>query len=622
MAKRKKVQAAVEKSTDQGMLLLQPYLAMGLVGVISIVLWVLSEKGYKLHIELALAASTIGLSWFTWKASRSRRDFGRLHAVLTMASAGGWIMAMVGQGPENPTLWIIWLLGGLTIGISWNIRQAIKSESRDDAMRMFFEEMGLPGTKLTIRDKTVDKIKGTVQMRRGSHSIDSLQKKRSNLASLFGAPLTGVRIRQDPDDAAKGFLTVVRKDMLRQVTPYEYTPGTRTANEPFAIGVYEDGDPAQYSLHDARLGAAHMLIQGMNGSGKSEAAKVIFAEAFKCQELDLWIVDITKGSQTLNMVSDAADWIISEEIVADRLFKRFPSIIKKRADFLGSKRLTKWEPGCGLSFIYLHIEEASGLIANNPAFIKMMETARSVGITIASSLQRASHNSIDTSSRAQFSAVLCFGVTDHMDAQFALPDDVLAAGATPESWRNSKPGYAYLVHPTVDDDRWTTPLRTFKIEDSELEKAAAARLPNELDRVTLLALGDLYQAELDDDPSNDEEEIEEYYDDEDREEDEEAMRELESKYGDAFLEFDKVPEMAPQAAYSELVDKLNEMRENGIQDGLPFVEFLAPAMGEVLAITGRSRGWMHKQLEKKVKEGYLEKEDFTYRFVDMRREVE
>lgn len=596
----------VEKSSNQGMLLLQPYLAMGLVEALSVLLKIIGDRtGFVEEIAFALSASTIILSYFIWKTSQHRRDFGRIHAVATMVLAGGYSIASLLISPFDPTIFLLWLVGGITIGLSWNIRQAVRSESRDDPVDIFLAENGLAGTKLKFTKRGRDVTEGTVKLKPGT-PLETFQKAQSRLASFFGVPANGVRITPDMENSSKAFLKIVRRDLLRDVIKYEYKPEVLTPDDPIEIGRYEDGTKEEFSLHSPALGAVHLLVQGMNGSGKSEAAKVIFAEAFKRTETEMWVIDTTKGDQTLGVVKDYLDWVITDEKIADLLFKKFPRVIKARANYLGSKRLNKWKPGCGLSFIYMHIEEASGLIANNPAFIKMMETARSVGIQLTASLQRASHVAVDTAARAQFSSVLCFGVQDIADAQFALPDEVIDSGANPAIWKNKKQGYNYLVHPDADDEYWNTPARTKLIEDSVLQIAGENRLPHELDHVTLNALGDLYQAELDADPNNDEEELDELYPEEEREQVEEDLEELKSEYN-TVLDFKKPEELSAEEAKQVFEEKLEDLRSYG-------EEFEAPKLTDVLLRTGKSRAWLYKQLMAKVESGELEKEDATYKF--------
>lgn len=613
MARNSTAKKVVEKTTNAGMLLLQPYLAMCLVGALGMILWLIGAKaGYAKEIATSLILSTAILSFFIWKASQNRREFGRLHAVLTAVLTGSFLFSFVVFGPSAP-IGLVWLIGGLTLAASWNIRHVIRTEKRDgDAVAEFFEEAGMPGTKMRVTKKGKDIAEGKIQLLRGKGTIEQLQKLQPRLASLFSVPSNGVRIMADPEDASKGTFKLVRRDLLKDVIAYDYKAEILTPNDPVVIGWYEDGTAETFSLHSESLGAIHLLVQGMNGSGKSEGAKVIFAEMFKRTETEMWVIDITKGEQTLGVVMPYLDWVITEEKIADLLFKKFPKVIKARADFLGKAKLSKWEPACGLSFVYLHVEEASGLIANNPAFIKMMETARSVGIQITASLQRASFQAIDTAARAQFSSVLCFGVQDIADATFALPDEVVDAGANPSIWKNKRQGYNYLVHPDADDEYWTTPARTKLISNEVLELAGDKRLPHELDRVTLGALGDLYQAELDEDPTNDEEEIDDLYPEEERAEVQEDIEELEElerlkMQHDTVLDFDKPVEVSVEEARDILEEALQDLRTRGDS-------FDATALKDIPVVTGRSRTWVYKELQKKVETGELEYEDSVYKF--------
>lgn len=598
---------AIDSLTSSGMVLLKPYLAWILAFILSILLWLVGHLdffgGHDNLIVAAVLFCTAALGTFMWRASRSRRGFGRQHGVFTLASVGIWLGFAVLYAPWHPIVLLVWIIFGLTIAASWNIRTAVKSEKRDDPMGEFFKHHGLDETKTTILENTKDRLKGIIQVKRGKNTIDDVQKYKTHLASLFKAPKNAVRIEPDRNDASKGRFTIVRRDLLNEIVKYEPSFESTSANDKMVVGRYENGDNAEFNLHSERLGAVHMLIQGMNGSGKSEFAKVIFARAFQHRNTAVIVVDVTKGNQTLNLARNGLNLVISEEQVAEALFKRFSRTIKDRADELGKLNKTKWDEESGLTFLYFHIEEASGLIASNPAFVKMMETARSVGIAITASLQRASHVAVDTAARAQFSAVVCFGVQDIADAGFALPDDVMAAGADPSVWRNSNPGYAYLVHPEVDRDMWTTPLRSALITDEELKEAADSRTIEPIDPITMKSLKDIFDA------CNVESEQPPPVVSDDNEEEEPK---LESRYSDSFLAFGE-PRITTALSYDEaveiLMDKISGFKAENKH------EFQAPEISDVLENTGRSRAWLHKQLARLVDEGTLTKEDFTYRIV-------
>lgn len=606
LARRLKYKA-IDSIMSSGMVIVKPYLVWILTFILSIVLWLVGHLaffgGQSILIVVAVGLCTVALSAFMWRASRTRRDFGRQHGVFTLISVGTWLCFSIFYAPWHPIVLLIWIIFGLALAGSWNIRTAVKSEKRDDPMRDFFKQHGLEDTKTTILENTKDRIRGIIQVKRGTNTIEDAQKYKKHLASLFKAPKNAVRIEPDRNDASRGKFTIVRRDLLNEVIKYEPSFEPTNPNDKMLIGKYENGDPAEFNLHSPRLGAVHMLIQGMNGSGKSEFAKVIFARAFQHRNSAVIVIDITKGNQTLNLARKGLHLVISEEAIAEALFKRFSRTIKDRADELGRLNKTKWDEESGLTFLYFHIEEASGLIANNPAFIKMMETARSVGIAITASLQRASHVAVDTAARAQFSAVVCFGVQDIADATFALPDDVIASGADPSVWRNSSPGYAYLVHPEVDRGKWTTPLRSSLISDDELLEAAEARIIEPIDPITMKSLKDIFEAC---DKSKESVQSDTVVNDTE----EEQLAELESQFSDSFLSFDTPkPQISYQDAMGVLLNKISNFKDQGK------LEFQAPEVADVLLETGRSRAWLHKALGRLVDDGSLTKEDFVYRIV-------
>jgi hypothetical protein len=595
---------AIEKETSKFLVSAQPFLIMILVLLLAILfnkIW--GDDKYLNLVVLFISVSTVALSMLTWDTSRSRKgSIGRIQAVVNMVCVGFWIAAATAVGPFTRPVIDIWVLGGIVLCFAWVIRNAIKNDTsrQSSDIHNFFEEEGIPGAKLKVLSSSVNKMKALITLSPGKNSVEDIKRMKSKFASFFKAPLTGIRIDPDPENASQGFLTVVRKDMLKQVTPYPDFENIKVnVEDPIRIGLYEDAELAKFVLHTQQLGANHMLIQGMNGSGKSAAALVIFAELFQRENVISWVIDTVKGSQTLHSVNKGIDWIINDESTANALFKRFKNIIKARADHLGSLRLDKWNEDCGLSFLHIHIEEASGLIASNPAFIKMMETARSVGVQITASLQRASHVAIDTAARAQFSSVLCFGVADDADANFALPDDVLDAGANPAIWRNSKPGYAYLIGPEIDQMRWTTPLRTYYIDSKNLSEIDLTINKRPLDNITKNALGDLYKAQIE--QSEESEEWEEGFEEEDMSIDDEIQSD------DTLLIFPKYEKnVTPEQARRILLDKILEFKGAGRR------RFSAPDLKDVIEQVGKSRAWIHKELQKLVDDDILQREDYDY----------
>jgi hypothetical protein len=110
---------------------------------------------------------------------------------------------------------------------------------------------------------------------------------------------------------------------------------------------------------------------------------------------------------------------------------------------------------------------------------------------IAVSLQRPSHTSMDTDTRAQLTGNMCFGVEGADDAAMVLPEDVIDSGAAPERWVNRMPGCAYLVAPGVPQRLWAVPMRFDWARHDEQIAAALrewAHVRTPLDEVTRQAM--------------------------------------------------------------------------------------------------------------------------------------
>jgi hypothetical protein len=150
------------------------------------------------------------------------------------------------------------------------------------------------------------------------------------------------------------------------------------------------------------------------------------------------------------------------------------------------------------------VEEAAEVV-DFEEIVEVARVARSTGIHLDLSLQRATWGNLDTDTRANLGDGLCFGVRDFADASFVLPDYVTEAGCDPSRWRKSKPGAAYAAIEHVDPDRHVVAVKMFgppttnPKDENRVLKAAADSLPDQdqkLDAVTRAAFGAEYEAFL------------------------------------------------------------------------------------------------------------------------------
>lgn len=456
---------------------------------------------------IGMTAASVALTGATWFASEGTKTPRRIHATVSTAVGTGYLTAATFTDPFGATQ-LSWLaMGGAVAAASWNIRKAMrvnvdpKQEGGSVETGVLVKAIG--NAKVALRGKPQvepNKVTVPLQLSAGQVTSDDLGTRIKHIAGELGVSPNSIRIVPDPDDAARATLVVVPKDELKVPTvwPGPSNPGG-SITDPIAIGIYEDGQVAvlwfPFDEHSKRNGT-HFLAAGMNGSAKSTGISVAMTEVLtKCDAI-VWAVDPSKGQQTFAPFLPHLDWVEMTEAGGNQMIDALSQVITARADQLGRHGYKNWTPGAfeklGMPYMVVWIEEAAKFFRNGTEMEGLVMEARSAGISVIISLQRPSATSMPTDVREQLGGVLCFGVKGSTTADMALPDDVRDAGARPEAWENRKPGYAYLVAPGVDEERYATPLRTYLIDDEQIGGTLAVLPRPTVDPVTAAAAGDAY----------------------------------------------------------------------------------------------------------------------------------
>ncbi|MFJ7525159.1 plasmid transfer protein TraB [Streptomyces griseus] len=454
-------------------------------------------------IGLTVAAGVLTAA--TWWAGEGTRPGRRIHATLSTGLGTSYLVVGTAVGPFDPALASTLVIGGAVAAGSWNIRQALRVNV-DPQKTGGNAETGvlvkaIGEAKVALRGKPrvePNKVTVPLQLAAGQVTSDDLGNRIKHIAGELGVSPTSIRVIPDPDDAARATLVVVPKDELKTVTPWPgpSSPGG-SITEPVVIGIYEDGQEAVLWLPAGPgRNATHFLAAGMNGSAKSTGLSVVAAEVLTRHDVIMWAVDPSKGMQTFAAFLPYLDWVEMTEAGGNEMIDALSQVITARANELGRHGYKNWTPEAfeklGMPYMVVWIEEAAKFFRNGTEMEGLVMEARSAGISVEISLQRPSATSMPTDVREQLGGVLCFGVKGSTTADMALPDDVRDAGARPEAWENRKPGYAYLVAPGVDEDRYATPLRTYLIDDDQITGALAILPRTPIDPVTANAAGDAY----------------------------------------------------------------------------------------------------------------------------------
>lgn len=449
--------------------------------------------------------ATLLLAGWTWLLAAARSDQIRALSSVTTIAAGLWFMCAGIVGPfTRPTI-DLWAAGGVVGCLFWTFRRAMLAQkgqttvaSGAAAKFMTLLDGARIGKSQVIDGAATPVVEAKVEVDRGRQTVADLQKKAEDMETTLGLRRGAVAVDYDYDAADAGAAVVRFAPVNPLAAGTLWTgpdrPGASIA-EPIRIGSYETGAPAViYLPGDADIGRnlAQWLIGGVNGAGKTEAFRTIAANALCRSEVSFMVSDPRKAIQFLKPFLDEGvfERVALTEPGGRALADALDAAITKRAAYLGQHGYKQWAPGCGLNLLVAWFEEALWL-AQSSKLLKLVVAARSAGIVIAVSLQRPSHSSMDTDTRAQLTGQMCFGVEGADDAGMVLPEQVINAGASPEQWLNHQPGCAYVVAPGIPQKLHAVPLR-FDWPKQDAVIAAALRqwahVRTPLDEVTRQAM--------------------------------------------------------------------------------------------------------------------------------------
>ncbi|MEU4924563.1 FtsK/SpoIIIE domain-containing protein [Streptomyces parvus] len=449
----------------------------------------------------ALAVGGAALTGIAWKTTPATTKFGKFRRAQVSASVAagmGWLTTATAAGPFGSPVLDAWLIGGALFAASWNVRQVVRNGASGDTEEtnggMAALAAAIGWEKTTVKDaKGTGKgtVKASVQVEPGA-TIEAVQGTTGRVAAALQVPPSGVIVTPDPENAARGTISLRVADLLRDGVPFAPPVALGLLpTEPIPVGLYADGEVWALDPFSAAI-LQHVLVMGVTGAGKSEFLRSLVAHLATRRKMTIFLVDLAKGRQTVGHIADGIDWLIQDAKTAKRLLRALPAAIKARGDVLASEGLDQWTPDSSLNAVLVWIEEAAD-VAEFDELEEIARKARSVGIWLGISLQRATWGNVSTDVRANLQASVCFGVDKPGDASFGLPDSVTDAGAIP-AWGSARPGYAYSTGMGIPQDRWTTEVRSGLTDREELAALVAAGAPyrDPLDEPTATALGQAY----------------------------------------------------------------------------------------------------------------------------------
>jgi hypothetical protein len=356
---------------------------------------------------------------------------------------------------------------------NWRIFTTRKSAGRE-----------LNGARLVLVHLSPVRIKTKVVLRRGEQLPKMLEDAREHLAVMNGLKLSDVQIMPNSQQKhGEAFVDWVLHDTHSKSREWEGLGDAewRSIGETeIEFGTYEDGERAtvfQPALPKKGKVLSHLGIEGMPGSGKSNFARMCIAEGVRTYDVEDWVMDPVKAEQTVGCVAPAIDWIAVTKPEAEQLIEFVMDITEARFRFLGTYGYDNWEPGCGLPFLRVWLEEGNVMAQIvGDRMEDVGNVARSAGVALNGSFQRMHSGDVPTGLRAVFGDTMSYGCKKPGDS-FILPEALADAGADP-TWGITCPGKLYWARSDLDLDRQMVTVRTDYV-DPDLALAEVRRFAEE-----------------------------------------------------------------------------------------------------------------------------------------------
>jgi hypothetical protein len=408
-----------------------------------------------LGLGLALAAHAVYLT------HHRRRKLARFAGAATILAAAAWLAWATLEG-ITPNVGAAWFMGGGALALAWSMWLHIHGNSDESGLGRWFaeasEHTATPGVKLRVTKMAANKITGVLRHPPGTTTADVV-KAVAEHESALDVPLGTLQVTEHPATARASKVAFVNPRTLD--TPRLWPGASRaaaSAADPLRLGRFADMTDWEITIFPRDLPGYQLLIMGMTGAAKTTGLGYCFlGEAITRHDLATLAMDPVKGLQFLGCMRPALNHLAITHADCRKMFWRVHNAIRPRTDYLGNLGLQKWEQGCGLTGVLLWVEEASKVfstLGDNDVeewVLPAVLAARSAGIFIVLSLQRASYDQIPPSIRAQLASI-CMGVRESGDAAFGLSDQQQEHGCNPGKWSNEKPGMAYSAVPTIPED--------------------------------------------------------------------------------------------------------------------------------------------------------------------------
>jgi S-DNA-T family DNA segregation ATPase FtsK/SpoIIIE len=376
---------------------------------------------------VAVVATVAGLGVWLRRFRTSERVYGGSVAL----AAGAWLIAASVVGPAVRPLPQLLLVAGLGAAVPWwshrRIRDQIVSNRAQEAWPAIATAAGLAGATLHRRVRTTAGWKASLHLVPGKQVLKDVTGAVARIESGLGVRPGSVRVERDPARADQATLHVVTERPFDQESPHPavaegWVAGSRTIREPVPIGLQEDGTATGLTLWTPE-GARHVLIGGVQGSGKTVLLNDVIAGVAPCVDALIWYIDVAKGGRAAAPWVDVIDWLATTSSEAKVMLAAAQALISDRAAAGGN--VDHHEPTPDAPAVVLIVDEAAALLADDDdaalAATKVAQTGRSEAVGLVVCTQRPTVASLGSGDlRAQLTTSIGLRMRAAADCRFVF----------------------------------------------------------------------------------------------------------------------------------------------------------------------------------------------------------
>jgi hypothetical protein len=463
--------------------------------------WVRHASTAAPYVAVALlTAATIGLSVLAWHFAEHRKTPLRSTLAGSVGLLGVLFAVNVGTGPDY--WWsFFFILAGWFVATTWSIvrldvtRNDKQEEEKEDST---LEKLGLKGwraRKVTpIADDQGVPLATEIEFQHApGDTVNQLQEAVPGMESMSASP-AGLSRATPSERADRSTATILHRDPLKGklVLPPTSAPGG-CITEALVTGLYSTGAPVKSCIAGGQgFSPTSYMFMGMTRAGKTTTESQMLTEVESRRNAVILYLNWAKGMQDVRPVIPGIEVaIIADEENAGAIYrlamKKVKRIMAYRQRQLALFGIQEWNPEqCWdtpawrtvdgkrvqmerMPFLICHFGEADAILATDGGDATYLTSkGLSLGVSTGWSLQRADATKMPTGLRFNIGTVWCFGCGDDVSATFALSDPTIKAGAHPEYWKQSRPGYFYFEGLGVDESLRPVAARSFGVGPNDV----------------------------------------------------------------------------------------------------------------------------------------------------------